>query len=266
MDMHKVALDTKSTIVSVLAALEGGDFEKCTAILDAQIQQHNENKSIDFFLESILFWKKRIENIERISGAIDQAQYLLGEWHKYKVFCSKHKNISDDLDQYIFVFRKLINNNALSLLTVALSNPLINEQQAHLYAARAHKGTGNYEQAILEYRQVIAGAGQCASAYAELGDCYLLIGNELIGRLFLREAFYVDPDDIDFLFLESELMTNIAKKIHSIECVNDTNYKKWIPVYAVLWDIFTGKTRLKDSRIRYAPTANICSRKRVQRD
>ena len=153
--MQKVALDTKSTIVSVLAALENGDFEKCTAILDAEIQQHNENKSIDFFLESVLFWKKRIENIERILDPIDQARYLLGEWHKYKFFCSKHKNISGDLDRYIFAFRKLINNNALSLLTVALSNPLINEQQARLYTARAHKGNGNYEQAILEYRQVI---------------------------------------------------------------------------------------------------------------
>ena len=235
----------KSTIVSVLAALEDGDFEKCTAILDTEIQQHNENKSIDFFLESVLFWKKRIENIERISDPIDQARYLLGEWHKYKSFCSKYKNTSDDLDRHIFVFRKLINNKALSLLTAALSNPLVNEQQAHLYIARAHKGNGNYEQAILEYRQVIAGAGQCASAYAELGDCYLLIGNELIGRLFLREAFYIDPNDIDFSFLESELMTNMINKIYSVEGVNDTNYKKWIPVYAILWDVFTVKRDLK---------------------
>jgi len=243
--MHGVDTETKAIIESVIAAIEEGAFEEAIATLNAEIAHHNENKLIDFLLCSLLFWQKRMNNVKRIAHLIERAHYLLGEWGKYKSFCDKYRDVAHDLDQYIFVFRKMNNKIALAFLGNALNDPLVDEAKVHLYTARCHKGSGDYERAIATYRLVIGRMPQSSSAYAELGDCYLLIGNELIGRLFLREAFYINADEVDVTFLESELIMNIINRLRASKAMQNKSYKKWIGVYAVLWDIFTVKRELK---------------------
>ena len=243
--MSTIDVETKSVIESVIVALERHDLARCVAILEAEIRKHNENTLIDFFLKSVLFWRKRIDATARITLPVDKASYLLSEWTKYRAFCDEEQQTTPDFDRYLFLFRKTTSKMALMFLTAALNNPLVDEQRVYLYMARCYKGAGNYEQAIAHYRQVIANNYDCAAAYAELGDCYLLIGNEHIGRLFLREAFYVDPDTIEFTFLESELLANILNRLRDEENMDQNQCRRWLAVYAVLWDVLTVKRDLK---------------------
>lgn len=232
-------------VESVLMAIAHNDFKRCIAILETEITKNNEDALIDFFLRSVLFWQKRVESVQKLPKLLDKARYLLNEWEKYRVFCAEIEDTVPDIHRYLFIFRKAISKMALAFLTTALHDPLVNEQEVYLSVARCHKGAGRYEQAIASYRRVFAHSEQRATAYAELGDCYLLIGNELIGRLFLREAFYIDPDDIEFRFLESKLLTNLVHKLRNTEGVPAGEHRTWLPVYAVLWDIFTVRRDLK---------------------
>lgn len=233
-----------SVIQIVLEAIDKGDFVSCISLLEREIRNHNEDVLIDFLLKSVLFWCDRTEVTSKKDAPLYRARYLLGEWKKYIEFCANHKGVPD-FDRYLFVFHKSISKIALALLTQALHDPLVNNVHAHLLIARCHRAAGDYETAITEYRRVIREDAQCAAAYAELGDCYLLIGNEHVGRLFLREAFYVDPDGIDASFLESELLANLLRRISEAEEMKGRDWWQWVPVYAVLWDIFTVKRDLR---------------------
>lgn len=177
-----------SVIQIVLEAIDKGDFTSCISLLEREIRNHNEDILIDFLLKSVFFWRKRMEMASEQNAPLYRARYLLGEWKTYREFCADRKSVPD-FDRYLFVFHKSISKIALALLTQALHDPLVNNAHAHLLIARCHRAAGDYETAITEYRCVIREDAQCAAAYAELGDCYLLIGNEHVGRLFLREAF-----------------------------------------------------------------------------
>lgn len=243
--MHGSNIGVKSVIKAVANALEEGRFAACVSLLEAEIANHNENALIDLLLKSTLFWHKRVKNLERnTTGPTARAHYLLSEWEKYRNFLSDDVSRSPDFDQYLFLFQKTISKMALSLLHQALHDPLVNEPQTHLYIARCCRMAGDYEQAIAEYRRVIRQDEQCTPAYAELGDCYLLIGNEHIGRLFLREAFCIDPHGIEFNFLESELIANLIARLREIDGIAH-EWAAWVGVYAVLWDVFTVKRDLK---------------------
>lgn len=246
--MHGANLEIKSFAQAVAVALEEGRFAACASLLEAEIANHNENALIDLLLKSAIFWRKRTERIDRFERNIThptaRAHYLLSEWETYRNFLSDNAPLAPDFDRYLFVLQKTISKMALSFLTNALRDPSVKESQTHLYIARCHRMAGNYEQAIAEYRQVIRQNEQCAAAYAELGDCYLLIGNEHIGRLFLREAFYINPNDIEFNFLESELIANLITRLRETEGIAD-EWPAWMGVYAVLWDIFTVKRDMK---------------------
>ena len=62
----------------------------------------------------------------------------------------------------------------------------------------------NYEEAICYFQKVIQIEHFNADAYAQLGNCYELQGEERAAKIMMREAFFLNPAAVDLTKLESD--------------------------------------------------------------
>jgi tetratricopeptide (TPR) repeat protein len=96
---------------------------------------------------------------------------------------------------------------------------------------------GDYTTAIKLLQEALLKHPNNARAYGYLGDSYFLLGDLDLARICYREAFSIDPYEIDLKRLQDQ-------EIHElIERVGEKNDfpLDWVPVYACLEDMFSKK-------------------------
>ena len=122
------------------------------------------------------------------------------------------------------------------------------EQKSAVKLGYVIKKFGEYETAkncLLEANSLFSGS---AAVLAELADCFALCGEERKAKVLFREAFFLDPQKIDLCFLDSELICCLIRKV-SDKGLTGAVLQEWIPVYGVLFGIFTVKRELRSQEV-----------------
>ena len=83
-----------------------------------------------------------------------------------------------------------------------------------------------------------------ADIFAELADCYALCGEEKTAKVLFREAFFIEPQQVDNSFLESELFCRLAERTQKAGYSGQA-LQEWLPVYGVLYGVFNIKRELR---------------------
>ena len=83
-----------------------------------------------------------------------------------------------------------------------------------------------------------------STVLAEMGDCYALCGEERIAKVLFREAFFIEPQKVDLTLLDSELICNLIEKTEALG-YSGSVLQEWIPVYGVLYGVFSVKRELR---------------------
>ncbi len=189
-------------------------------------------------LKYINFWQERIRSTISHNESMEQAEMFLQHWRDFTQFIADFPRD----EQFIQSFRHLVFSRVYSLFEKvpdAAEDPDIK-----MWLGIACKGLGNYEEAQEHLGQALSIAQPRARLLSELADVFVLVGEEQKAKVLLREAFFVDPQDIDIFSFESEFFIRLCTQVLETG-VNMEEAREWIPVYGSIWGILNVKRELR---------------------
>lgn len=201
-----------------------------------------EDKEVVSSLKCANYWRDRFSTSRELSSDFEKAEYLLSQW---KGFLAFKERIGTASENCVTALRRLVYQTCLRFYENIIGNhPGNKDADILLRIGRCYKGLGSYDKAL----QVLDPANQLKKdspeILAELADCYALVNEMHISKIFFREAFFLNPQAIELSNLESEMIRRLVIKLEEIG-YSPPALSEWIPVYGVLYGVFTVKRELR---------------------
>lgn len=229
-----------------LALMELGNPKSAQEIITSLFEDDLDCKELIYTNRCCIFWLDSIRRLKAVEDAYEQSDKILAEWKTFSYFANKEKEIYQPA---LYAVQKGYFSNALEIYTTLLDDkdPL---QRAEMFrkAGICYKKLGDFENArnfLTEANNIYP---NLSSVLAELADCYSLCGEDRIGKVLFREAFFTDPEGIDLDFLDSELINCLISKT-SEKGYSGKTLQYWIPVYGVLCGVFNIKRELSSQEV-----------------
>lgn len=139
---------------------------------------------------------------------------------------------------------------AVFVIALKFYSPLFREEtelksaEPYRKVGLCYKALGDYEKSLDFLKYAADMEKNSAAVLAELADCYALYGEIQFSKVFFREAFFIDPSDIELQFLESEVICRLIRKIENLGYKSGA-VAEWVPIYGVLDGVFNVKRELR---------------------
>ncbi|MDC7225883.1 MAG: hypothetical protein PQJ61_03865 [Spirochaetales bacterium] len=218
-----------------------GLFGESAKILDKALSIDFEDDRIICALKCANFWKGKEEKLESISDHFAKGEFLLKEWINFSSFFS---GFSESDEKCLNTIRQWCFGNALKAYEKVFYDSGGNDSGILFRIGRCYKSIGDYENALSFLERTFRLQKENPTVIAELADCYALINEVKTAKIFFREAFFIDPQEIEFAFLESMLIERLSGQLKD-KGFTGNDAKEWLPVYGVVYGVFNIKRELK---------------------
>ncbi|MBP3710337.1 MAG: hypothetical protein J6I73_08060 [Treponema sp.] len=235
-------IQTKNGLKNAISHLENANPESAKRILESLFEYEFECPELIFTADCCNFWIPCITQLSEIENPFERGELLLTEWKNFQPFVARKT----------YTFEPALEATEHGIFSCALENysQLFDErdmfQRAEIYrkAGLCCKKLGKFEDAEEYLSKANTAQPGSAAVLAELADCYALCGEDRNAKVLFREAFFVDPEHIDLLFLDSELIKSLIAKVMEKGYVGAV-LQQWLPVYGTLLGVFSIKRELK---------------------
>ena len=236
-----------------MSYLAEGAFSEAMIAFKEILRHDFSNESAEIGGKCCNYWKVKIEKIRKEKdkksfSCYKAGNFLYEEWRKFILtFNSSKENEIIILDCVKYYVLRL----ALEYLKKAESeeDTTINVVPLFALIGFLNKILRNYEEAICYFQKVIQIEHFNADAYAQLGNCYELQGEERAAKIMLREAFFLNPAAVDLAKLEnSQLIFRVSSVMKQYDIASGA-FVFWIPVYARVYNVFDVKRELGDEEV-----------------
>lgn len=234
--------EKSDTLLSAYECFKDGEPYKAKSLIEVELHRTLDNKEVIFSLKCANFWIEVFDRRSVISAGFQTGELFLLEWKRFIHF------IGDDEKE----FSHTVYSIKKGVFSIAIENyqSVLNQREKTLKSeilsrlGICHKALGNYETAIRFFHDANSISSNSSYILAELADCYALCGEEKTAKVLFREAFFINPQEIDDTFLESELYLTLQQHTKS-KGFDGALLKEWIPVYGVLFGVFNIKRELR---------------------
>ena len=239
-------IETEKGLKEVLLYLEKADLVHAQEILSKLFLQELGCEEMSYTDRCRAFWSEIVERLKVISNPYEKGQRLLAEWKSLTEFLSREKYTYEPA---LLAVQKGYFSTALEFYIKQMDEKdPVHRAQVYKNAGICYKKLGDFENARTCLTEANNLCPKTASILAEFADCYALCGEDRYGKLFFREAFFLDPESIDIDFLDSELIKCLVAKTEQ-KGHTGKSFKQWIPVYGVLCGIFNIKRELNSQEV-----------------
>ena len=218
-----------------------GSFSRAEEVLERALGIDFEHSEVLVSLKCSQFWEDRSVRLEGYEDPYDRAEFLLKEW---KIFDAFLKTSGCPVQEGLFSIKQWVFGTALDNYLKLLENPDTDDTELLFKIGRCCKGSGDYIRA----QQYLEKAGKKRkkepAILAELADCYALMNEIKASKVFFREAFFIDPQQVEIAFLESVMIMRLIERIRS-NGIDGTDLLEWVPVYGTIYGVFNIKRELK---------------------
>lgn len=218
-----------------------GDFSRAEEVLERALGIDFEHAEVLVSLKCAQFWKDRAARLEGYTDPFERGEFLIKEWKVFSAFLSTSGEASRE---GLFSVKQWVFGSALESYRKLLQSPDTDDTELLFRIGRCCKGKGDYIQA----QEYLEKAGQLRKKepefLAELADCYALINEVKASKVFFREAFFIDPQQVETAFLDSVIISRLIDRIRS-DGIEGAELAEWIPVYGTLHGVFNVKRELK---------------------
>ena len=188
----------------------------------------------------VVFWLSRKPKYREIEDHYKRGIFILRQWKVFLDFIKERER-----DEKVFsAIKTRVFSQALYSFSRFASESRISDSATLFHIGVCYKNIGNYLEAIRNLEAANSKKNSDAAVLAELADCYEMVNETRMARLFFREAFYIDPQKIDLDGLESVMIHQLADQVRKMGYTGDA-LKEWIPVYGVLQGVFDIKRELR---------------------
>jgi tetratricopeptide (TPR) repeat protein len=223
-------------INEVYQLIEDGNFNEAVKKLDGLMNSDPDYPGITEAYRTAKFWMNRAAEIENLGRGKQKADFLMREWEEFKkysenfkmtettAFTSVMKNIFFNASEnYKIAFKdqESTTDNFNLLLNLGMCFLILKEYKASIDT--------------LEYAR--SSNRNNAKLNSLLGEAYFHINEISRSLLFFKEAFFIDPSDIDLDPLKSKPIQDliVVTKSRKSGC---TDIREYMPVFGFTEDIF----------------------------
>lgn len=220
--------------------MEQGNPASAIAILEDILPHDLENAEIVFAIKCANHWRQPLDAIMILESPYERGESLIRQWKEFSVYSGDHQN-----ERAVYALKTGVFTLALDNYRSVVSDGT-DDQKAEISrkTGLCYKKLGNYETARALLQEAYRIKPGSASILAELADCYALCGEGKNAKVFFREAFYVNAQEIETEFLDAEVVTRLIKQVQNAGYKGKA-LKEWIPVYGVLYGVFSVSRELR---------------------
>jgi tetratricopeptide (TPR) repeat protein len=225
--------------------LEEGGFECAIQLFEKILAEHPNFPGANDGIKASLFWLNKKNRLSKYFSAYDRGKHLLKEWREFERYMKKnhvkHGRVTAAIQKYIF-------SDIIDSFTRAYGEGIIPDTGILIAIGDIFKRLGNYEKAIDVYEYARGFDIEDSSLLAKLGDCYFSIDETSKAKVLFREAFFLDPAQIELEQIESPFIHMLFKK--TMELIqNPETAVFWVPVIAELQSAFNVKREPKKGEL-----------------
>lgn len=225
----------------VLVLFKDGDFSESETELEKAIAVDYEHPDVLCAMRCAAYWKDRSIRFAQIDDLYESAEFLLKEW---RLFVSFMQQKEQQYEQGLHALRQWVFGKALKNYKLLNESTGVQDAEILFKIGRCYKGIGDYETALKFYEEANKRSRNSASVIAELADCYALINEVKIAKAFFREAFFIDPSEVDVRYLESFIIQKLIDSVRQ-KGYESPELEEWIPVYGIIYGVFNIRRELK---------------------
>lgn len=222
-------------------AFRRGDWDKARQDLNQAHGVNYDHPEVQDGMRCCAYWKERDRRTSALSSPFEKGDFLVSQWENFDGVFSDRLNSSFERGRYAlkhWVFHEAFHQ--FSLLAPCESDQ---DPDVLLRLAQCVKALGDYPRGVELLEKARNKRNRDAIILAELADLYALTGEIRLSKAFFREAFFINPSKIDIMKLESPMMQKLRLQL-SEGGYSGEELAEWIPVYGVVYGIFTVKREL----------------------
>lgn len=193
------------------------------------------------------FWSNRENEIRKTGEGKKAADFLMEEWNAFEEYASykEMKSSSAYKSAMRYVFFKAAEQYKIAFQhneeTDSKFDLLINLGECFLRLKEHKYAIETLEYAMTSYKSN-------AKLLFILGESYYHVDDIPKCLLYMREAFQIDPSQIDLTLIEAKPVTEIIRSIQE-SGKNVRDIREWIPVFGFLTDIFYVRRNLNKHQV-----------------
>jgi len=227
--------------------IEKGLFNKAVLQLDSLMKLDLNYPGLLTAYRTARFWLNREEKISNLAEGQEMADFLMKEWDLFdKYLAPQDKENSEAYEKAMrFIFFKASENYKIAF-------------QKHENTTKSFDlllNLGSCFIKIKEYESAIKTLEYARSLYSEnafllssLAEAYFQAGDLSKSLLYFREAFFINPSEVDLNKLKADSILTLVATIKE-EKEKSSYLKEWIPVYAFALDIFYVRRNINKSLV-----------------
>ncbi len=227
----------------VIMLLEAGEFLEAQAYLGRMLTEDLNDPHVSDGLKIAAFWLSRLEELEGIAEEVERADYLYAQWFRFAAFVRRQESFS--FERGAEGVKKWVFGTVLNSYNRQKAQFSSSDSSFFLRTGRCCKFLGRYDDALGQMEEALRFNRNSAEIMAEFADCYGLLNEIDYSKVLFREAFYLDPQGIDLEMIQSGYMVRLIEKVRERKS-SENEVKEWIPVYAVLYEVFDVKREMKE--------------------
>ncbi len=240
--------ESNNGLTSLLEQIPGsfrrGDWAEAREVLDRAHRINFEDPRVIAGLKACAFWQERDRRARDITDHYNRGEYWLSQWEKYQTQFSD--NLGACFDRASFSLKQWVYHRALESFEEMAPCEADQNPDVLLRIGRCYKAIGDYGRAAEVVEKASQKRHNDSAILAELADLYALIGENRASKAFFREAFFINPGNIDIMSLEAPMIRRLIKEMEE-RGFNGEILKEWIPVYGVVYGIFNVKRELNSA-------------------
>lgn len=225
--------------------LEEGKFDKAIALFESIIKENPNFPGANDGIKASKFWISKKNKLKKYFTSYDKGKLLLKEWKDFEKYMNKthikHGRSTSSIQKFIFC-------DVIESFAEAYNEGIVPDTAILIQIGDLFKRLGNYEKAIDVYEYARGFNIEDSSLLAKLGDCYFSIDETSKAKVLFREAFFLDPGQIELDKIESPFIHMLYKK--TLASVNDPEIAVyWMPVIAEVKSAFNVKREPKKGEL-----------------
>ena len=239
-------------INEVFELIESGDFTKSVSILDDLLNINPDYPGVIEAYRTARSWLHRNKELIKFKEGKDTADFLMKQWQEFESYSAK-KNLLDSV-AYNSAMRNIF-FKASEHYRSAFKNQ---EDTANNFGLLLNLGDcfirlEEYKRAVetLEYAKTSTHSN--AVLLSMLAEGYYHLEEYTKSLSLFREAFLVNPSQIDLGLIKSKPILEIIKIIEESE-KHYTDIREWIPIYGFLNNFFEVRKKINKPQLSIIQT------------
>lgn len=227
--------------------IEEGDFQNAVKKIDELLDKNPDYPGLVEAYRTAKFWNNRRGELAALNRGKQTADFLMTQWEIFKEY-AKEKNILES-----------------GGFKAAMRHVFFAASENYKIAFKSQESTADNFELLLnlglcflnlgEYRHTIETLEYARSSYRTSAKLLAVLGEACYhaseipkSLLLLREAFFIDPSEIDLRILKSKPITDLTAIVRERK-PDCQDVREWIPIFGFLEDIFYVKRQMNSSQI-----------------